>query len=214
MLQKTKEQEFTYRASNYTPQAPIAGFVNFLSKHYYEERDEAIVEVIRRAMAEFTNDAQVRMNLSVFSNQQIVSGKTVMNEQYTAMTSAAEKMFSVCIVSADEISADAFEPTTASLHPVHRACERYYFGDTDVSLENGAGPSLNVETNTIQFVSIYHQLQNLVRTLSDKLKFFFNYDREKEVYYLLGRPIDQAADEKDRFQVLIRLNIPVDGVGG
>lgn len=189
MLQKTKAQEFTYRASNYTPQAPIAGFVNFLSKHYYEERDEATVEVIRRSMAEFTNDAQLRMNLSVFSNEQVVSGKTVMNEQYTAMTSNAQKMFSVCIVSADEISTESFTACpSASLHPVKHASERYY--------------------DSIQFVSIYHQLQNMVRTLSDKLKFYFNYDQDKEVYYLLGRPLNQAEGEKDRFQVLIRLNIP------
>lgn len=185
----TIEQEFTYRTNRYTPQAPIAGFVNFLSKHFYSEKDEATVEVVRRSMAEFTNDDNLRMVVSVFSNKQVASEKVVMNEQYSAIAANGEKMFSVCLVSDDEIDRTPFSlPPMSSLHPIKNANDRFY--------------------GSIQFVSIHHQLQNLVRTLSDKLKFHFNYDQQKNIYYVLGRPIDQASGEKDRFQVLIRLNIP------
>lgn len=185
----TIEQEFTYRTNRYTPQAPIAGFVNFLSKHFYTEKDEVVVEVVRRSMAEFTNDENLRMAVSVFSNKQVTNEKVVMNEQYSALAANGEKMFSVCLVSADEIGKESFSPmVTGGLHPVKRASDRFY--------------------DTIQFVSVYHQLQNLVRTLSDKLRFYFSYDSEKEVYFVMGRPLDQESNEKDRFQVLIRLNIP------
>lgn len=208
MSQKTiaPEQEFIYRTNSYTPQAPIAGFVNFLSKQYYSEQDEATVEVIRRAMGEFTNDAQLCMRMSVFSNKQEGVGRVLMNEQYLASTNIGVKMFSVSLVSGDDLHFPDFQPMAkASLHPVKKAAERQY-----VCL----GSDMNHPH--IQFASVYHQLQNLVCSLSDKLSFYVNYNSAREEYFLLGRPLDQVnykyaegeAKQDDRFQVLIRLHIP------
>lgn len=217
------EQEFTYRSPMYTPQAPVAGFVNFLSKQYYGESDESTVEVIRRFMGEFTNDTRLRMALSVFSNKQHGNGRTLMNEQYSAFAEG-DKMFTVSMVSGDDLQVPDFtELKTACLHPVKKAADRYY--QAGMSVMDLAPKTLSesrrhrgtiLTEEHIQFVSIYHQLQNLVRTLSAQCKFYAHYDAKSEKYYVMARPLDQAdkkyADgqkrEDDRYQVLIMLHIP------
>lgn len=219
----THEQEFTYRTPHYTPQAPVAGFVNFLSKQYYTDTDEKIVEEIRRAMGEFTNDARLTMALSVFSNKQQGDGHTLMNEQYTAYALDV-KMFSVSMVSGDDLQAPGFtELDPAVLHRVKRAQERFYQARSSVmdlapqTLSHSRRHRGAIVTEEyIQFVSIYHQLQNLVRSLSNDCRFYAHYDSKQEKYYVMARPIDQAlkkyADgqtrDDDRFQVLIMLFIP------
>ena len=212
------EQEFTYRSPMYTPQAPVAGFVNFLSKQYYSETDESTVEVIRRFMGEFTNDARLRMALSVFSNKQHGNGRTLMNEQYSAYAEG-EKMFTVSMVSGDDLQVPDFtELKTACLHPVKKAADRFYpaaVTPAELARKMLSHGKIPLEAG-IQFVSIYHQLQNLVRSLSAQCKFYAHYDAKSEKYYVMARPLDQAdkkyADgqkrEDDRYQVLIMLHIP------
>lgn len=204
------EQEFTYRTSQYTPQAPVAGFVNFLSKQYYEEKDEETIEMVRQAMGEFTNDPMVRMAVAVFSNKQHGKHNPLMNEQYVAYTNAGVKMFSLSMVSGDDLEfPSTMELPAEGLHIVKRANERGYACSACWSGEH-------CKEQSLQFVSIYHQLRNLVRHLSDKCKFYVHYDPKNEKYFILGRPLDQVTQvrekdspaEEDRFQVLISINIP------
>jgi len=204
------EQEFTYRTSQYTPQAPVAGFINFLSKQYYQERDEETIEMVRQAIGEFTNDPQVRLASSVFSNKQHGKHESLMNEQYVAYTNAGVKMFSLSIVSGDDLEfPSAVEMPTTGLHIVKRANERGYA--CSMCWDGQSSKQL-----ALQFVSIYHQLRNLVCFLSDRCKFYIHYDPKSEKYFVFGRPLDQATKkdeagqpkEEDRFQVLISIIIP------
>lgn len=207
MMDNTQEQEFTYRTTNYVPQAPVAKFVDFLSKQYYEEKDNETMELIRRAVGEFTNDSQVGIMASVFSHKRQKDEKALMNEQYVAYTSAGERMFSVSMISGDDLDLKDFRKMPIhNLHLVKRASERAYLYTH--SIKSLDGVSLEVDVGEIQFVSIYHQLRNLVGSLSSRCSFFAQYDPHQENYCILGRPLDQDQKSQDRFQILIILHIP------
>lgn len=211
----TNEQAFSYKVNQFTPEAPVVGFISHLAKRHYAAQDEKTLEVIRRNIGEFTNDNQVRINANIFTAKaRNGSGDLVMNEQYVARSLGGDRMFSITMLSADEIEIPEFdELPQASLHVVKKADKRFYVGEaTDIKRD---GEGLTVEVESVQFVSIHHQLQNLVRSLSDKCTFYVHYNQKKEQYFLFARPSDQVAIEKaggnqgsDRFQVLIVLNIP------
>jgi hypothetical protein len=208
------QQEFTFRTNNYEPRAEVINFVKHLTHDFYRPQDHGTLDVIRRNMGEFTNDRALRMNMALFSETPSGEHQAVMNEQYNAFADGTStKVFSVVLYSGDmQLPLNFKELPGGSLPTIKKGSQRGY------RLGPGWGVRMDIKDdfcNQLQFASIHHQLQNLVRSLSDKCKFFGFYEQDKERFYILGRPLDQASVKPnpnqvvaDRFQMLISLHIP------
>ena len=203
-------QEVSYRNNHYKPCVATQNFIEHISYDHYGLVEMDTVRLIRRAIDELTNDSSLRLSVAITEEARASSepGK-VMKESYTAFNSLlggnAHRMLAVMVTTGENIDVkeQGFIVLKGNkLHPVKRAADRVYMGLR--------------EDAQIQFVSIYHQLQNLVCSVNGRLQFYVKYLPEEEKYWLVGRPYDQVQakkadpkyDEPDSFQVMIMLQIP------
>lgn len=203
-------QEVSYRNNHYKPCVEIKNFIHHISCQHYWGREMETVLLVRRALDELTNESALRLSVAITEEAQMNREPSkVMKENYTAYNSLvggnAHRMLAVSIITGEniDISEQGFIPLKGNkLHPVRGASNRIYVGlreDADV-----------------QFVSIYHQLQNLVCAVADRVQFYVKYNPEEEKYWLVGRPMDQVKAKKadpnyaeaDVYQVMIMLQIP------
>lgn len=160
-------QEVTLRVRQYKPSKELDQFANFISGEYYEKGDLKTVGVIRRAMAEFTNDQNMVMNMQIWTDEakgyvgHDANGQSMpvvsLHEQYNARGKGDEKIFSILLSShAAVINSRHHEMkrlnTLADLPKWAYAGQRNYGNAND----------------QVQFVSIYHQISNLLASLSNQ----------------------------------------------
>jgi hypothetical protein len=178
-------QDVTLRIRHYKPTAEVSHFVHFMSRDFYTKDDQEVLELVRRFMNEFTNDSNLGMAMQVWTDDS--SEQNTMLEQYNAKGPGESKIFSLLLSSNDTHvkSQTDMIPLPKGLPDIPNASSRNY----------GLGE------DSVQFVSVYHQLRGLVSQLSNKGTFQFRFTDD-------NRMIIVFLPHNARYSMAISLTIP------
>jgi hypothetical protein len=209
-MRKITNQEVTYSTKNFKPVAEVTSFIRFLSKDFYSGKDTKTVELIRQAIGEFMNDSAIKMAAHLWTDEMLMSSlegilgekKTTLNEQYTATTHRGSKIFTLAIVSDAGLNLSDFTTLANNSMP-----------STLAYLNTDQYGSVKEDEVGVQFASISHQLQNLFRSLSGKMKAKWMCPEDGERIAFSLEPImefdaTREKESKPTFQVLVVLYLP------
>lgn len=204
-------EHFEYKTTNYKPRAEVKNFIEFAASKHYSEQDQATMALVRRTVDEMGNDPAIRFSMSITDESDAdIQPAHAFKETYTAYNSLLDtrshRIVSIMVVAGTVISGfsvkDSFteiKANTCICNVAHPHLRSYRGSQVD---------------SRVQFTSIEHQVQLLVSTLSDRVRFYRREDYTTGRLYLLGRPVDQDTNVAERFQIVIVLQVPVLKNGG
>ncbi len=190
----SSSQEFTFRTRNYKPLLEVNQFIGFLAKEYYPKEASEVLNKIRQAIGEFSNDPNLTLMLNCWTDNRDEEYGPALTEQYVGKVAEdGDPIFSVMITS------DSREGSTLpnawskpSLPLTVKSNDRRVY-------------RTNKGAVGIPFVSVYYQFQILMAALGTHFtSTWVVSDVDESKLFVQLRPRSRQL----KYQVLFRISLP------